>query len=223
MFDNLYVLAKGGVCVFSGCPQGLNTHLSECDITCNEFQVPIEVLLKISSKGLNEQKVRGLSERANFFMQPFIRRLTSETKLSSNGITPKIKKFKFKDLWYLLMRNIVHSYIVNWKLQLLQPIVSIFYSLLLVAFFGTNVGETDGCFSSNSSANISCFQTLKEESILEQNSALQLYVVILYMFIQIVVTTLTFPSELRIFFSQHRNRKNFFYIYFILEIYYSID
>jgi ABC-type multidrug transport system ATPase subunit len=58
MFNNIYVLAKGGICVYSDLPQDLKTHLSECDIICNEFQVPIEVLLKVSSEGINDKNVK---------------------------------------------------------------------------------------------------------------------------------------------------------------------
>lgn len=49
MFDQLYVLAKGGRCVFAGAPNALRTHLTECKIDCVDWQVPIEVLLKVSS------------------------------------------------------------------------------------------------------------------------------------------------------------------------------
>ncbi len=47
-----YLLAKGGVWVYSGLTQDLKTHLSECDIICNEYQVPIELLLKVSFNGI---------------------------------------------------------------------------------------------------------------------------------------------------------------------------
>jgi hypothetical protein len=80
MFDKIYVLAKGGQKVvkrwskggqkvvkrwskggggvYSGLPQDLKIHLSQCDIICNEFQVPIEVLLKVSSQGINHKNVK---------------------------------------------------------------------------------------------------------------------------------------------------------------------
>jgi len=32
MFDKLYVLAKGGVCVYSGTPQHLDRYLMDCNI-----------------------------------------------------------------------------------------------------------------------------------------------------------------------------------------------
>jgi hypothetical protein len=52
MFDQLYVLAKGGHCVFSGRPNQLRSHLQECAINCSDDVLPIEVLLKVSSKNV---------------------------------------------------------------------------------------------------------------------------------------------------------------------------
>ena len=50
MFDKLYVLAKGGCCVFDGQTTRLKCHLEQCQIECLEWQVPIEELIKVSSK-----------------------------------------------------------------------------------------------------------------------------------------------------------------------------
>jgi hypothetical protein len=56
-FDKLYVLAKGGLCVYSGLPQNLGNYLKEFDIICTEIQVPIEVLLKIASNSTEDEMV----------------------------------------------------------------------------------------------------------------------------------------------------------------------
>ena len=62
-FDMLYVLSRGGVCIFSGRPQNLRSHLNECHINCDENQIPIELLLKISSNGFEDQIINQLSEK----------------------------------------------------------------------------------------------------------------------------------------------------------------
>jgi len=55
LFDMLYVLAKGGLNVYSGRPQHLRSHLNECNIYCNENQIPIEILMKLSANGANDE------------------------------------------------------------------------------------------------------------------------------------------------------------------------
>ena len=56
MFDQLYVLSKGGHCVFTGRPNQLREHLTKCDIICPEDVLPIEMLLKISSNFPNKNQ-----------------------------------------------------------------------------------------------------------------------------------------------------------------------
>src|SRR5882724_13234187 len=63
MFDNIYVLAKGGVCVYTGEPLNLRQHLIECNINCNENRVPIEVLIKLSFEGIYNQSIKQLSDK----------------------------------------------------------------------------------------------------------------------------------------------------------------
>ena len=66
MFDKLYVLAKGGVCVYSRTPQHLPNHLSECNIICNENQEPIETLITIGAKGIEDNKVIEMKDKTRF-------------------------------------------------------------------------------------------------------------------------------------------------------------
>src|ERR1700712_1754077 len=80
MFDNLYVLAKGGVCVYSGTPQHLPNHLSECYIICNENQVLIETLITIGSKGIEDKKVIELRNKTTTETKQSIETLLNTTK-----------------------------------------------------------------------------------------------------------------------------------------------
>ncbi|CAG2101733.1 unnamed protein product [Medioppia subpectinata] len=51
LFDSLYVLAKGGLTVYSGPPKHLSLHLQQCNIAYSSEQIPIEVLMKIAANG----------------------------------------------------------------------------------------------------------------------------------------------------------------------------
>ena len=50
LFDKLYILSKGGRCVFDGETNQLKSHIQKCKINCQEDQVPIEQLIKVVSK-----------------------------------------------------------------------------------------------------------------------------------------------------------------------------
>lgn len=51
MYDKIYVLSRGGKCVYFGSPYDLYQHLLKMDIKCEKFQVPIEVVIKIAAQG----------------------------------------------------------------------------------------------------------------------------------------------------------------------------
>ncbi|CAG2167827.1 unnamed protein product, partial [Oppiella nova] len=63
MFDNIYVLAKGGHCLYDGVPHQLKQHLIDCDISVGENEVPIEVLIKLSFNGREDRDVKRLCDK----------------------------------------------------------------------------------------------------------------------------------------------------------------
>ena len=50
MFDNLYVLSKGGVNVYSGAPQSLRRYMNDCHLDLNNNEIAIEKLLKVCAR-----------------------------------------------------------------------------------------------------------------------------------------------------------------------------
>ncbi|CAG2182910.1 unnamed protein product, partial [Oppiella nova] len=92
LFDGVYVLAKGGLCVYSGPPLQVRAYLSAAQFECNEHQVPIEVLLRIASKSgssvqrLSHQSMKAKSELRN--------RCLAEGRLSPNGVANKGNAFQ---------------------------------------------------------------------------------------------------------------------------------
>src|ERR1700712_2039361 len=115
MFDKLYVLAKGGVCVYSGTPQQLPNHLRECNIICNENQVPIETLITIGAKGIEDNKVIELRDKTTTETKQSIETLLNETK--EKGIHKKNKEFCVKDIYILLERRVVELIQYNYILM----------------------------------------------------------------------------------------------------------
>ena len=117
LFDKLYVLAKGGQTLFSGRPDNLAHFLRICNIACNEDQVPIEVLLKYSCYGINDENVQKMIEMTQQIEEPLIdSRYTEETVQFLDGIKKKSKRFFVRDFWILMMRSLTHTYRHKWKI-----------------------------------------------------------------------------------------------------------
>ena len=143
--DKLYVLAKGGVCVYEGIPQSLPQHMRECDIVCNAYQVPIEHLVTIGAKGIEDNQVLSLVNRTNDNFKQSYRQIMRKTK--PKRIEPKSKEFRWKDLQILLLRAITIIRYNDWKILSIKMFSLIFVVFLIVFPFGKYIGRDDGCIS----------------------------------------------------------------------------
>ncbi len=205
MFDMLYVLAKGGICVYSGLPQDLKTFLNKCDINLTENQFPIEVLLKIASNVREDKDIKLLENKTLEEKQIIQQKCKNKTKLSENGIPFKSKNFKFIDMWYLLIRSMTNAYVSQWKLLLTQLLFFIFCPLIIAKTFNEDIGKPDGCFNLTFISSKTCLKQLEDDSLVDQNLKFHAFTSVLVMLIQICVTTLTFPLEIKIFMNEHQN------------------
>ncbi len=219
MFDKIYVLAKGGVCVYSGLPQDLKIHLSECDIICDEFQVPIEVLLKFSSEGINDKNVKQLclkTSQSEQKLKSFNNK--NETLLYSKGIKITTKSFNLFDFWYLLCRSMTYTYISQWKLLTSHLLFCAILCLCLTKCYNPDIGKVDGCFEPNIDLNITCKEREDQKSILEQNLNLNFIAFYIMMMIQVTISTSTFTTELKNFSNEHQNSKFLSKLLFFREV-----
>jgi hypothetical protein len=211
LFDKLYVLAKGGICIYSGPPQQISTHLKGCDINLTQIQVPIEVLLKHACSGSDDQNVINLAKNTSKEKQSIIYRSEGETILFPDGVEFRIKNFLLIDLWFLFLRTITYTYRYFWKLLLLMLFSYLCCGFFLTLFFRDDIGKVSGCISFEEDFNSTCNKTkdkIKEESLLTQNINYNIFVIMLTIFLQIIATTMTFTTEVKIFFNEHRNGRS---------------
>lgn len=210
LFDQLYVLAKNGRCVYEGAPHNLIEHLRRADIECYEYQVPIEVLLKVASRV--DATLDVLVNQVASNKAELVRKCQTEGKYAPNGVPLNKASFNLKHLIYLFMRTTTYTFRSQWKAMLMQLVFILVICALVTQLFNKHVGEIDGCFSFDTPSNTSCLKTkesLRIESLLSQNLRLQFFTEVLIQFLLIVATTLIFASEVRVFFNEHKNGKTF--------------
>ena len=205
-FDSVYVLAKGGVCLYSGLPQDLRQHLNDCQIECNENQVPIEELIKISYNGVSDEKVQKLSEKSKENSEKT--KISSDylniTKLKSNRNS---KAFKTIDIWYLLSRFLYRNYVSQWKSTLKSILFFTFLIIFFVLCFNPKVSEISGCFEVNTPSNLSCIEKEEEKSILYQNQTMIFVTSYLILTVLSVFTVNSYIMDLNLLKSERQNCK----------------
>ena len=207
-------MSKGGVCVYSGSPQKLRKHLIDCNINCKETEFPIEVMLNIASE-VNDKKhtfIENLVKKTNENKEKLLEKCEKQTEVLPNGIECPNKSFKFKDFWVLLKRLMAFAYISQWKSIVIQFLITQMAAFGTIDSFDTNKAKASACLQIESMDSRNCsinFDNWVEDSHISQTIKYNFAILLFAVFLQLVVTTLTFSSDINIFINERRNGKCF--------------
>ena len=208
-FDQLYVLAKGGVCMYSGRPQHLRQHMTECQITIRENQIPIEVLLKVGANGYNDQSVIQLAEKATKVMtERDEKNVMNDLKLFPNGIPIRSKRVSLAEMWYLFIRVMICIVRRNWLIiafQFVMGLLGLGYFIIIADFdyenhFGCVPKVADSCPKNE--------QIIKDNKIIMYNLKFMMLTFIFFMCLTLCMISILFAKELDVFMKEYRNCKS---------------
>ncbi|CAG2165982.1 unnamed protein product [Oppiella nova] len=184
LFDKLYVLCKGGKCVYSGRPQDLETHLNGCGITVNEYQVAIEVIIKLSSNDyLCDEQVMRLLDKTSQQKETIAVRCKDETNYYPKGINKISKRFNFIDFRTLVSRTWLYISRFYWKILLVELAFVTFIAVCLKLNQMPQMIEGNGCISFDDDFANQCNKTdakLEEERLQTQNIIYHLLIFIFF-------------------------------------------
>ena len=203
MFDNIYVLAKGGVDVYLGPPLGLRQHLIDCQIECNRDQVPIEVMLKMTAKEKENQIIQNLVQKTKIDCKD-IQSIQNMKQINSIEITTK--RFNFNDFYHLMMRTIASKYQYNWFEAILQIGIYLIIAFMVKLSVSSELVIPDGCYEL--SLNVGCNQTLEDirnEFLIKQNLVYHFYFIDLLSIFVMIINSVNFSTDFRILRNQNRN------------------
>ena len=209
MFDKVYVLAKGGNCIYSGGPNGIAAHLRQNKRYLTENEVPIEHLLKLGSVEADEQQIDELIDKTKETLRLSVfKECQNQTKLSASGIKRESKSFSFSDLWYLLSRTMTQTYVRQWKSLLFQLLFYLSFALLTCKLFDEDIGKPDACFDPVTLGNNSCLKELEDDSLLYQNQNIIFFISLMILFTHLCSSALVYCTDAKIFLQEHQNCMN---------------
>ncbi|CAG2107739.1 unnamed protein product [Medioppia subpectinata] len=208
-FDSIYVLANGGVCLYSGAPHRLRQHLADNGIECQESQVPIDVLMKVASNttqlasiGVNTGHTydNGVHLNANILLAN-MRLIADPSSIS--------KRFSVRDTYYLLRRMVSQGWQRprQWMFQLLQFILFQSLALLMVYTASADMIAPDGCLELSFGAD--CTQTERDiwdEKQIKLNMKFNFLLLLSVAFFALIVMSVNFGADMRVFRGQQHNR-----------------
>ena len=190
MADFLYVLTKGGHNVFRGPAIELRALLKNYGIkTLHSNQVAIETLVRLSAEGLRDSRLVNMKSNSNrVVMNRINSKICDLIVNTSNNIT---KKFCYKDIIYLIQKEVTEVLQFRYKFHLLEAILMITTPLLIANIYGRDIGKFDDCFGFYQ--NITCKERQLSIRMVQHNAN---HVSVLLLIISLIRVPLTIHDKL---------------------------
>ncbi|KAH7644841.1 abc transporter g family member 3-like [Dermatophagoides farinae] len=145
IFDKLYVLSRGGLCIYEGSVEHMSLFLRESGVIIQSgIQTPIERLIKIASKP-TELTVR-VASRVFSTRNDILHLAEKYGVLLGVRIQPPVSPISLINIWHLFQRSLVHKYRYYWKSILFEYWALVSAIVLLVFLFDKGIGEPDSCY-----------------------------------------------------------------------------
>ena len=206
MFDSLYVLAREGVCIFSGKPSEVQSFISET-IDQRKQYFPIEELIKLSCEDQKNENVKRLVEKT--FTQSNESINSKNVQLVTRIHLINKKRFSLESSYILILRYISLFCTHHWKEYLLFYIIIIAYASSLHLFWNSEIALTSGCLNINSEyLNHSCKQSdefLKQDKDIDNSLKFIFFMNNIFLLLILLHSSLTLFKEMKYFLVEHRN------------------
>ena len=206
MFDSVYILAKRGVCLYSGSPHNLKERLIDCKIKISEDLNPIEKLLEICSNDTELDQKTILSNKTKENNKNLYNDCLKERMRPLIGKAIIAKRFNAKDLLFLFLRFLNYSYKCNYKTTLLLILMVFAFHFAYKQTINYDMIEEDGCIKIE--MGMQCKSTLQDsnkEYFIRQNINYYLLMVTIISCLTIMLTTVMFSKEYKTFQNEHKN------------------
>lgn len=219
-FDQLYVLARGGVCIYSGRPDRIQQCLAivevekekENDLDSSEdSKLAIEKLIKHCCAGTEDPVVQRLVELQSDHLN-HSSAMEPGTYQSQDGVERNRKRFSLYSSYVLSLRYLAYLRGGAWKEYLFFLFNYLFYGYTLIWFYDVKMFNFVGCIDlAESDLNSSCTKSghnMNETNLLLNNFKYNYFVMIFYLLFILVQSALTFRREMVYFECEHRNGKH---------------
>ncbi|KPM08599.1 ABC transporter sub-family G-like protein 16 [Sarcoptes scabiei] len=208
MFDQIYVLARGGVSIFFGPPSEIRSRLQTIDDQFGRCSVPLEELIRYSCLNHENALIKRLVEQNDCQIRLTNITVESETCLVSDGIPLNRIRFSIQSLPILCSRYLRFVQGYSWHHWIMFIGAYLFYAIVLRYIFDPKIALTDGCFSLEDDFNQICNKTKKdieEEINLTSNGRYNFFAFNIFILLILLQCGLNFMKEIIFFFNEHRN------------------
>ncbi|KAH7637213.1 uncharacterized protein LOC124495078 isoform X3 [Dermatophagoides farinae] len=210
LFDKVFVLAKGGVCIYSGPPNDLRNNLKQkIDDEFDTEKPPIEEYLDIACEAIGSEIVRKLTDSTLIEQHAQLDPLVDDLKFLKNGVRQGRKRFCWGDLILQFHRIFRISFIAEYKSFLMQFLYYFLVIMLVTTFFESKMTHAETCYSfesDESARNVTCRDKLYAEALADDYEMNQWFFIILFGMSIVSISSMFFDPILKVFRNEHRNQ-----------------
>ena len=214
MFDQIYCLARGGVCIYSGTAGKIAENLrripeinlpDSCSCT-----VVTEELMKYSCLSNEDPIVQSLCQLSDQrILNEEIRYEEFEEDIVAvdDGIELNRPRFSLTSFWFLFFRNLMYQKNYLWLETVSYIVLYIYHGYLLRFVFNPKSVHTSGCVSFDEDFNHLSPARLHEQIDLVNNTCYTILMNSFFLLIFLVQSSFALTKEFVYFFNEHRNGK----------------
>lgn len=221
-FDQLSILARGGVCIYNGTPSQLHISLNQVPEllkSTSSTTSSIELLIRQSCAAWpNELTVKLNQITLNFSKS---KKLFPDTYFTIDGVVTNRNRFSFHSVLKLSDRyfQYIRSYL--WKEWIAYIFVCFMLAVNLRLLFSTKMIYTSGCINIEEDDFNSCqksFEKLHDELMLNDNLMYLFYACNIFFILPLFYSAIRLYQELSLVENEHRNGKRLQYLNQFLTI-----
>ncbi|OTF84021.1 hypothetical protein BLA29_003477, partial [Euroglyphus maynei] len=212
LFDKLYILSKGGVCIYSDEPKNLQIKLeTNCHCELSEEKPAIEEYLKIACHGIGNKLVRQLAQTIvnDEQIKAPLSQIRSHLKFMNRGIQRNRKSLRMGDLFLQTYRMFDILLVTEYRKLIIQIILLALLSTILKSSFNPKMVRPETCVPIDVYENESyskCFDELNDEDYNSQYKAFMGHSILDFSLILIIINIVSFLQILKVFRNEHRNQ-----------------
>lgn len=225
LYDQLYILARGGVCVFSGALDEVEPHLQatfhpeddpdQPTPLHHRYAYPIEELIKHACNDWRHPIVQKLATANE-------KRLAEDgeaawarqhLQLAPDGVPRNRARFTFASVWALAARYAAYIGGHLWKLYALQLVTYLSYGTVLSMVFPPDIASVSGCYDPEDDFNNTCSKSAEDiasDLLLEDNLRYTFLAQLVYLLLVAFSAAISFGGIFKYFVLEHRNGKSDF-------------
>ena len=213
MFDQLYVLARGGVCIYSGPPNQIRSHLAQIPefvVHTDSSKYAIETLIKQSCLDHNQHAVQLLSGHNNNKSKQdiFNHDLTTDTQMVLDGVQKIRQRFSLTTTYILFCRYLAYFRGHLWFESVFFSMNYLIYGFALRFFYEKSMIYIPGCLNINEDDTTMCRRTKESVEVIYQllnNFKFNFFYTNFFLFFIVFQFSMSLLKELKYFANEHRN------------------